>query len=196
MDLTAYKDLYDFSLIERAVQSYFVSQSVFVQPPDEDDPNRETWIPDAGDVAFFTAFEEKIFQMPTPRVVCAFNNIVQAARQPHGITDNNGAIRNNLWSGNLRFSITTQPSYSYHTQLRAMMVALGEMIAPMVSDPTKLIGANQYLSNLQIAYVQPQSIDTSIVKGESGGVAFYHSGLSYQLTFGIYEQAILAVTET
>lgn len=191
MNLTAYKSLYDFSEIETALQSYFVASGGMVAPPAENDASREDWTAGDGNVAFFTAFQAAIFQKSRPRVACLLNGIQNATNPGHMIEDNNGALRNTLWRGQLTFDLITGPSYTAHVDLRAKVMALAEMIAPMVRDTTKLIGANQYLTNHLINYVAPQGLDTSIAIGQG----YYGSQLTYQLTFSVPPPALAAVVE-
>ena len=186
MNLPAYKSLYDFSEIEAAIQSFFVAQGIFVAPPT--DASREAWIPGADNVAFLTAFQAALFQVARPRVACFLTGINPLQKM---IVDNNGAIRNAIWKGNLLLEVITDPDYTLHTDLRAMTQALGEMIAPQVSDPTQRIGANQYLQNHQINYVMAQNMDTAIHFQEG----FYGSQLNYQITFSVPLGAFQAVVE-
>jgi hypothetical protein len=190
MNLTAYKSLYDFSAIETAIQTFFVKAGGMVAPPNEDAPNRETWTPE-GSVAFFTAFQAAIFQKARPRVGCFITGITNATAPGHFLIDNNGALRNNLWRGQLTLEVITAPRYALHTDLRATVQALAEMIAPQVSDPAALIGANQYLTLHHINYVLPQNLDTQI-SIEDG---FYGSQLNYQITFSVPAGALAAVAE-
>jgi hypothetical protein len=189
MNLLAYKALYDFSEIEAAIQSFFVAQGVFVAPPGETAQNRESWIPDAGSIAFLISFQAMVFQAARPRVACVLNGINPLQKM---IVDNNGAIRNAIWKGNLILEVITDPNYALHTDLRATVQALGEMIAPQVSDPTLKIGANQYLANHQINYIMAQNMDSSI-HAEEG---FYGSQLNFQITFSVPLGAFQAVVET
>jgi len=191
MNLSAYSSLYDFTQLELAIQSFFVAQG-FVQPPGETDATRSTWTPGTGDVAFFTGFEASLFQKARPRVACFLNGINPATTPPRWVADNNGALRNNLFRGNLVLEIITAANYTYHTALRAQVMALAEMIAPPVADHTLRLGANQYLTAQQINYVTPQNLDSSVAQ-EQG---FYGSQLNYQLTFSIPKPAILGVVET
>ena len=191
MNLAAYKSLYDFSEIETAIQSFFVAAGGMVAPPDEDDDSRETWAPNEGEVAFFTAFQATVFQAAKPRVACFLTGINNATQPGHMVIDNNGALRNVLWTGNLKFEVITEENYTTHTDLRAKVQALAEMIAPQVANPAAQIGANQYLSLHQINYVTPQNIDTSINTGDG----FYGSQLNYQITFSVPSGAVAAVAE-
>jgi hypothetical protein len=139
-------------------------------------------------VAFFTAFEAAIFQKSRPRVACFLSGINPVN---HFATDNNGALRNNLWRGTLTLEVITAPSYTAHTDLRAAVQCLAEMIAPQVPAGTASIGANQYLTSQHINHLQAQNLDTSINSGEG----FFGSQLNYQITFSIPAGAFSAVAE-
>ena len=191
MNLLSYSHIYDFSLIEKALQSYFIAAAGMVAPPDEGDDTREEWVPDAGKVAVFTAFQAAIFQKARPRVACFLNNIGNAATPPKAIADHNGALRNVLWRGNLTLEIITEPDYAAHTALRSQVAALGEMIAPMVANPATAIGVNQYLQYHRVNLSVPQGMDTSISIGEG----FYGSQFNYQLTFSVPPSVVTAITD-
>jgi len=183
ISLPNYASIYDFSKIEQAVQSYFISTGLYAAP---DMTQPETWAPAASIVPAFTAFESEMFQKHRPRVAFFLNSITPLNKW---VADANGALRNNQWRGNLLVEVITAPDYTTHTALRCQVAALFEMIAPMVADPTQLIGANQYLTQHIISYCTAQNADTSI-HVEQG---FFGSQLNYQLTFGVPEAAILAV---
>lgn len=191
MNLLAYSHIYDFSLIEKALQSYFIAAGGMVAPPDEGDETREEWIPDAGKVAMFTAFEAAIFQKARPRVACFLNGISNHSTPPKAIADHNGALRNVLWRANLTLEIITAPSYTAHVALRSQVAALAEMIAPMVASPSTAIGVNQYLQYHRVNLVVPQGLDTSISLGEG----FYGSQLNYQLTFSVPPSVVMTITD-
>jgi hypothetical protein len=185
-----FASLYDFAAIETAVQNYFAGAGGFSAPPSNDPADLATWLPPAGNIVILTAYQIQVFQKWTPRVGTFLSGINPISRVGHGIVDGNGAIRNNLWTANLLLEIITKQDYTYHTQTRNTVMALGEMIAPMVSDPTQAIGANPFLSQFQISYCAPQNVDTNIVRGDG----FFGSQLNYQLTFCLAPQAIAAVT--
>lgn len=191
MNLTAYASLYDFSQIETGIQRHFVAAGGMVAPPDENDDTRETWTPETGQVAFLTAYQAAIFQQARPRVGCFLSNIINATTPGHFVEDNNGALRNVLWRAQLTLGIVTQPNYTYHASLRAQVIALAEMIAPMVRDTTQAIGVNQYLTTYQINHVTPGGLDTTISIGDG----YYGSTLTYQLTFSVPAPALAAVSE-
>ena len=191
IDPIQFKSLYDFSEVEKSVQAYFVSGNQFVVPPNEDDPTRETWGAPTGLVPFFTAYEALIFQKSTPRVACQLSGVNALPSIGHGIVDNNGAIRNNLWRGNLMFEVVTGESYKLQCDLRSSVIALAEMIAPMVSDPSVALGANKFSGLFQIAKCVSVGFDTHI-NMEDG---FYVSQIPYQIIFGVPESAILGITE-
>ena len=187
-----YAALYDFTAIEVAVQAYFVSTGLFAAPPGEDDPARKDWLPGTGAIACFTAREENIFQKHTPRVTILLNNLQPMAIPFKAVADGNGALRNHAWRGTLSIGLVTQPKYGIHLTTRNTVHALGEMIAPMVSDPTILLGANQFLSsgNHCIYKCENQNIDLSISEGE----AAFGSVLNYQITFGVVAGKFEAIT--
>ena len=185
----SYAGLYDFSLVEKAIQSYFVGTGLFTLPPDENDDTKENWIPDATKPAMLTAYDAAVFQKAIPRVACYLSGITPATSVPHGIVDGNGAIRNNMWRANLMLEIITEPNYTAHVALRSLVTALGEMIVPMLANPAQAIGANQYSTLYQLAYCVASNHSTMINAADG----FYGSQLTYQLTFGIHEQSIAAV---
>ncbi len=190
MNLPAYKSLYDFSAIEVAVQLYFVDTGAFVAPPDSTDRTRESWVAPAGKTPFFTAFQAAIFEKSRPRVACFLNSIsAVGSKQGTPIADNNGALRNYIFSGQLTFEIITEPDYASHMDLRAQTFSLAEMIAPLVDDATKKIGANQYMTH-QIVAVSVHSFSTSIDIHQG----FYGSQIHYNITFQIPPPAIKAIT--
>jgi len=186
----SYASLYDFSLIEKAVQAYFLDTGLFSAPPDENDPARESWAPVAGKPAVFTAYDAAVFQKAIPRVACYLSSISPATATPRGVVDSLGAIRNNLWKANLALEIITAPNYTQHTALRSLVTALGEMLVPQLSDPTNDIGANKFSTTYFLAYCVAQNHTTQINAHEG----FYGSQLNYQLTFGVPAGAITAVT--
>ncbi len=186
----SFASLYDFSLIEKAVQDYFLDTGLFSPPPDENDAARESWSPEAGKPAVFTAYDAAVFQKAIPRVACYLSSISPATATPRGVVDNMGAIRNNLWKANLALEIITPPNYTQHTALRALVTALGEMLVPQLSDPSIQIGANKFSTTYYLAYCVAQNHTTQINAHEG----FYGSQLNYQLTFGVPAGAITAVT--
>lgn len=185
-----YAALYDFSTIERAVQSYFCSFDSFVKPPDNSEDTRESWQAGTGNVAFFTPYELALFQKNRPRVIAQLSAINALTQPGHGIEDGNGALRNNIWKATLRLEITTENKYELHNALRSMVYALGEMIAPYVRDSSIKLGVNQYSDTFQLQQCINQNADTGLSATESGAI---QSDILYTITFGLPEQAILAV---
>lgn len=186
-----FSQLYNFGLIERAVQDYFVGTGLFVKPPDEADPDREDWTPDTGVTPFFTAFEAALFQKHIPRVACFLRGIKpRRAHNGHGVLDANGILRNNLWAATFTLEVITPPSYATHNNLRSKVLATGEMICPMVLDPLTRIGANAYSNFHQIygCVLQDQSTEVHIEKG------FYGSQSGYDIIFGVPETVISSIT--
>ena len=180
-DFNDFSSLYDWSKLEKAVQDYFVASESFVAPPGEDDSTRETWTPEDGVIPFFTALEDSLFQKHRPRVSVDINEISPRQLPVQGIVDANGVIRNQAWKANMSFSIVTKPHYGFHTALRAQVISLGELIAPMVANPDAALGVNQYLELHQF--------NSCIDMGNSTGIhaedGYYISTVNFQIIFSV-----------
>ena len=177
---------YDFSDIEIAIQSWFESAGDLVSPPDNADDGREDWQLPEGDIAVVTAFQNQVFQQVRPRVVVDFNGIAPATTPPKQICDSNGMLRCWLYRGTLRLGIVTKPDYAYHQSVRSLVAALADTIAPMIrAADNSGAGANQYLTNHQIAYISANSQDMSITPEDGHFV----SQLTYTVQFAVQPSA-------
>lgn len=184
-DYTDFNPLYDWSLLEKGVQDYFVSSGTFVAPPGETDPSRETWLPPTGVIPFFTALEEQLFQKHRPRVSVDINEINPLKVPAYGKVDANGVVRNHTWKAGLVLTIVTPANYTYHTALRAEVFSLGQLICPMVANPQEKIGVNQFLTK--------HCFNTCVDAQNSTGIhpeqGHYISTLNFNLTFSIRPDA-------
>lgn len=189
MNFTDFQNFYDFSLIEKAVQSVFVSVdgSVFVAPPDDSDPTREKWTAGAGNIAFYTAFQALTFTKCRPRVFTGLHNINRVPMSQ--AVDANGNLREKAWTGVMRLGIITKPDYTVHTQLRAMVLAIIPQVmgAVTVTDFPNT-GANALLQYHQISQFDPVDISTTIVP-EDGN---YQSQIPVSIAFNIKPTAFPA----
>jgi len=189
IDPAAIAPIYDFSLIEKAIQSYFCSDEdwPFVKPPSENDgdawKNRETWMP-GGKIPFFTAYETLIFQKHRPRVGIDLNNISPLQMPVRGHVDADGNLRNEWWRANLIIACVTVPNYTLHVQLRGIVMAIAAAMAAPTQDaqPT---GANQYLAFHEITDCWDTNNNT-IIHPEDGN---YLSRINYNLTFAVKPSA-------
>jgi len=182
MTFADFKTFYDYSLIERGIQSYFVAASngLFVKPPGETDDTRETWAPGAGEVGFFTDFEAMVFQKCRPAVAAGLRGIAPNSYQAQAIVDGNNQIRATLYRATLDLPIITGPNYAKHADLRATVAALAEEIAPMIQQGiNSTVGVNPFLDYHMIVRVEDAGQNTSITP-EDG---YYQSLLTYNLTF-------------
>ena len=149
---TDFQNLYDFSLIEKGVQSVFVNTDggSFVAPKDDQDPTRESWVAGAGNIAFYTAFQALTFTQCRPRVFTGLHN-VNCITGAYAI-DANGNAREKAWRGSMRIGIITEPNYTLHTQLRSAVMAIIPQVlgAATVTDfPTT--GINSFLVYHQVS---------------------------------------------
>jgi hypothetical protein len=182
---------YDYTLIERAVQTVFVNSGYFVAPPSEpaaDAPAaqiaawnaRESWTPGDGLVAAMTDFEANIFQKPRPRVGIDFNNVAPVSMLAQAVVDARHIMRPTLYRGVLNFSVISDTNYTKHTQLRAMVAAYAMELAPFVSEGTNSsLGINSVLTYHYFNKLEDVGQDTS-VHIEDG---YYMSRLTFQATF-------------
>lgn len=173
---------YDYSQLEQAIQSHFVASGAFAKPPDDSDDTKENWTPTTGVIPIFTAFQAATFQKNRPRVAIDIQNISPSQQPPKQIPCVDTILRTYLWKATLHLTIETTADYTAHVALRAAVTALAEMIAPGIPSTTtgSTIGANQYLTNFVIAYVQDNGQSTMVHSDEG----HYHSQITYNLTFG------------
>lgn len=180
--------LYDFSLIEKAVQAFFVAltQSVpnsapFVAPADDDDPNRGQWTPPVGSVAFYTAFQNETFQKSRPRIYTALNNITTVKSY---IVDAVGTFRAQAWKAKLTFGIVTEPSYTLHTSLRSVILTIIPQLGPQITmdgSGIGLGGVNGFLQYHEVGILEMDATTTHI-SPEDG---CYNSVIPCTITFNV-----------
>ena len=181
--ISSFANLYDWSLIERAVQSYLAAaDGIFVAPPTDD--TRGEWSPGAGNVAIVTAFEANIFQQARPRVAIDLNEI--APFQPLKLKeDANGQLRPMLYRANLRLGIVTEEDYTKHVNLRSYVASLADSFVPMTRGGDGTTGVNAHLTYHVVSYLAGGGNSTSITP-EDG---YYVSVLNYQIIFAVRETA-------
>ena len=184
IDPSAMANLYDFSLIERAVQTYFCQDAIglFTKPVDDNDPAKETWTPSSGLIPVFTAFQAATFRKNRPRVGLDLNNI--NAMPAAQIVDADDVIRTKAWTAALRFNLVTEANYITHTQLRAMVAGIIPQLAPRVrADGTGILdaGANLFLTYHEIGRVELADNSTHIAPQEGA----YSSALNCVLAFSV-----------
>jgi hypothetical protein len=187
-NITDFSILYDWSLIEKGIQAFFVAADLggagaFVAPKDDDDPNRETWTPPAGQTPFYTAFQSLTFQKCRPRVSVSLDGIVPFGSPPPMIVDANNQLRVRAWRGQLDFAVITNPSYAQHTALRALVQSVIATMVPVLGDINSVesTGVNANLTYHEIATCWDAGNNTGI-HAEQG---YYGSQLKYAITFGI-----------
>jgi hypothetical protein len=176
--------LYDFSLIERGIQDFFVSLpgSVFNAPLDDDDPDREKWSAGPGNIAFYTALQALTFTKCRPRVAIGLHN-VNHIRQAYAL-DANGNLREKAWQGSCRFWIVTEPNYKLHTQLRAKVLAIIPQVLGVITPDNSqfpITGINSLLKYHQVAEFWARDVSTSITPEEGN----YQSEIPVELSFSV-----------
>jgi hypothetical protein len=181
--------LYDFSLIEKAVQAFFCSDDLnapFVAPKDDDDPNREQWSAGPDGIAFYTAFQALTFQKCRPRVYISLNGITEFPSAK--IIDANGVLRPSAWKASLKFGIITAPGYVLHTALRSTMLAIIPQLQPLPTPDGSGIsqgGVNKYLQYHEMGQFAMADASTHITP-EDGN---YNSPINVNITFSVRASA-------
>jgi hypothetical protein len=181
-----FQAIYDFTVIETAVQSLFVSIAGYSAPSNDDDPNAAQWTPPAGSTPFYTAFQALTFQKCRPRVYIASFEF-QPVRQAYAI-DGNGNLREKAWTGNVRLGIITAPNYSLHTQLRAQVLAIVPQIQPAIAVDNSAFGStgiNAILQTHQVSEFYADSQNTTIIPEEGT----YRSTVNIKLAFSVLPSA-------
>ncbi len=180
-------DCYDFSLVERAIQAFFVAVpgGSFVMPPDDSDATRESWSAKPDEVAIYSAFQSLTFQQCRPRV---FIMDFQASEYPGLLRrDANDVLRAQAWKATMRFGIITEPSYTLHTQMRAAVLAIIPQMQPLTfpEDGSLLAttGLNGYLITHEIGQIAAGNVSTHIMPSEGN----YQSEIPCNLTFSVRE---------
>jgi hypothetical protein len=186
-DSTDFAPIYDFSLIEKAVQRFFVelddTGGIYEAPLDDDDPARGEWKPTQGCIAFYTAFQALTFQKCRPRVWCSLNNIVPFNNDARRV-DGAGASRVTGYRASMRFGVITAPKYPLHVALRGSVASLIPLLGPTITADGSQIatgGINAFLEYHEIATFELAPLTTAIAPEE--GV--YRSDFDCNLTFGI-----------
>lgn len=180
IDFNQFAPLYDFSLIEKAVQDFFVAlpAGTFVKPADEDDPARESWTPPGGSIPFYTPTQALVLQACRPRVGILETNFSEfpSAR----ILDADGVYRASAWRGVIKFAIITEPNYALHRQLRGAVIAILPQLQPL---PTSIgvSGINKLLQYHEVGQFAMNSGDTAITPANG----YYLSMLTVNLTFSV-----------
>ena len=194
-NFTTYAPLTDFSLIEKAVQSFFVSLAggSFVAPPNDDSDTRESFTASAGQIAFYTAFQSLTFQQCRPRVFIGLHSVnpIQGAY----IIDANGNIREKAWSGQIGFGIVTEPNYSLHTQLRSQVLAAIQQVICTISPDNSTFattGINPFLTFHEVSQFYATNTSTAVSEEEGA----YQSTLSVAINFGVKPNAWPSNTQT
>ena len=178
-------NIYDFSLIEKAVQAFFVAvpECSFVAPLNDDDPNREAWTAGADNIAFYTAFQSLTFTKCRPRIFIKLNDITEFIGADE--IDANAVLRARAWRATLEFGVITEPNYTLHTQLRALMLALIPTLQPTIDTDNATIKAgsvNDLLTYHEVATLKMSSTTTNIAIEEDGA---YWSAIPCALVFNV-----------
>ena len=195
LNFTNFAPLTDFSLIEIAVQKYFVAAdgSNFVTPPDDSDATREQWVAPTGSIAFYTAFQALTFQKCRPRVFIGLHSInpVSGAYA----LDVNGNLREKAWAAQMMFGVITDQNYTKHTQLRAQVLALIQEIIGQIAADNSLFattGVNPFLAYHQVGQFYATNTSTDI--GTEDGA--YQSTIPVALNFSVKPTAWPAGMQT
>lgn len=193
LDFNLFEQIYDFSLIEDAVQAFFVALPTgsFVKPPDETDPARETWTPGAN-IPIFTPQQALVFQAARPRI-----GIMETQFRESGehVLDADGQYRASGWRGLMKFALVTAPNYTLHRQLRSVVMAIIPQLQPSPINGLAGVsntGINAYLKYHEVGQFALQSGDTTI-KPETG---YYLSVLQVNLTFSVRSTVWPSGTQT
>ena len=189
MTFADFQPLYDFTLIEKAVQSVFVNcdGSVFIAPPDDSDPTRESWTAPMGNIGFYTAYQVLTFTQCRPRVFSGLTKI-NSVRGAYAV-DANGNMREKAWTGMYQLGIITAPDYTIHTQLRSMVLAIiPQVLGAVTVTDFPNTGANAILQYHQISQFDAHDISTAITPAEGN----YQSTIPVNLAFSVKPTAFPA----
>ena len=177
--------LYDFTLIEQAVQAYFCDEGLggaFVKPPDDDDDTRGKWVPEGGKIAFYTAYQAMTFQKCRPRVYIGGFSVSEIPNSH--VIDANGVLRSKAWRGRMMIGVVTLPNYAQHIALRSAVLAILPQLQPVpVPDGSGVAagGVNGFLQYHEVGQLAPSDLTTHITP-EDGN---YHSPINVALTFSV-----------
>jgi len=188
--------LYDFSLWEQAVQAFFCDNTqgggMFVQPPT--DANREKWIAPAGEIAFFTAFQNAVFQKARPRV--SLNPISYKPYNERAmVLDANSRAENRAFDVPLEFIVVTKPDYIYHTQIIAAVRAIVSQMMPVAQfAQIQNTGLNAFLTYHELSKIWDAG--NSLATGVNSDKSAYVTAVKYNSTFAIRASAWPGGTQT
>ena len=193
MNFTDLIPLYDYTLWEQGIQSFFADPvqggGLFMAPPENDDVNREQWTAPKGVVTFFTAFQNAVFQKARPRVSLAPVSYTPLNERAL-VLDANGRLQNRAFTVPLEFTVTTQADYKYHTQMlatvRAIISQMNPVLAPAgVPSGTDIqtTGLNAFLTIHELAKIWDpgNSLNTGITLDKGA----YVTPIRYQATFAV-----------
>jgi hypothetical protein len=176
--------LYNFCLIDEAVQAFFVGTNLFVQPLNDTDSGREKWIPVASKTPFYTAFQAATFTKCNPRVASELNGIMPYGSPPQMILDANNQLRIRGWRATLNLTVITPANYDQHTKLRGLVQSIVATMVPNIAT-IDVSGLNANLQYHEIGVIWDDG-NTTGIHIEKG---FYASLLKYAITFGIRASA-------
>ena len=187
-NFTDFIPFYDFSVIETAVQSLFVGVdgSFFEAPLGETDAARKDWLPQPGNVAFYTVANQLVFQECRPRVANRLHN-VNHIRGAYAIDANNN-LREKAWQGSMDFGIVSEPNYQFHAQLRAAVLAIIPQVIGQVAADNSLFattGINALLTNFQVSEFWSRNCSTAVTPMNGA----YVSQIPVELTFSVKPSA-------
>lgn len=186
MTFSDFHSIYDFTVIEKAVQQMFANIAFFSVPPCDGDPAQPSWTPPANTTAFYTAFQALVFQKCRPRVYIASFDF-QTVRQAYAIDANNN-LREKAWTGSIRLGVITEPDYRKHTELRAKVLSIVPMIMPGVTfNNSELTGTgiNQFLFQHQITEFYVDNLSTQVIPDEGT----YRSTINIKTAFSVLPSA-------
>ncbi len=193
MNFSDFQAIYDFTVIETAVQSMFATIAGYSVPPNDGDQDAENWLPPEGATPFYTAFQALTFQKCRPRVyIAAFD--FQPVRQAYAI-DANSNLREKAWVGNMRLGIITNPNYTLHTQLRAQVLAIIPQVQPGIAMDNSAFagtGINAILASHQVSEFYADNLSTTITPEEGT----YRSTINIKLAFSVPPSAWPAGMQT
>ena len=184
MTFTDFVPLYDFTLIEQAVQAFFckVPGGSFVAPPAETAPARESWTAGPDNIAFYTNFNELVFQQCRPRVKIRLHS-VNSVKGCYAL-DSAGTIREKSWRGSMDFGIVTGINYTQHSQLRAMVLAIINQAMPGIAVDNSafpITGLNPLLASHEVSELWMRNASTDIVTMDGAYVSMIPCELAFSV---------------
>ena len=181
--LITLQNLYDWSLIEKAFQSFCVAYGPgpFSVPTVPMANGEEVESPD-GLVPIYTAKDVLTFQLSRPRVWTLLHSVNEMENVRVVTPDN--VLRAAAWRGQLKIGFVTKVDYNYHTQLRALVLALIPACQPNISPDNSLTsstGLNSILQYHEVGLFQAQNASTTITPQEG----YFRSDLQVNLQFSV-----------